>query len=203
MKRMHVIPMALAALTLGLTACGEEESTVAADDAAGNGADRAFVAEMIPHHRSAVDMADVAAERSKRPEIKQLAETIVTTQNAEIEEMEGFDQRLQEAGVEQGDLGIPAHEMGMDMDASMLEEAEPFDREFIDMMIPHHQGAIRMARAKLEMGENPELGRLAEQIIDAQSKEIDEMNRWRVEWFGGLSPAGGVPAEGEDSDHGV
>lgn len=193
MKRTQLIPILLAALTLGLTACGEDDATVAGD-APGNGADRAFVADMIPHHRSAVDMADVAAERSERPEIKQLAETIISTQNAEIEQMEGFDQRLQEAGVEKGDLGIPAHEMGMDMDASMLEQAEPFDREFIDMMIPHHQGAIRMVRAELEKGENPELEQLAEQMIDSQSREIDEMNKWRVEWFGGLSPAGGVPA---------
>jgi uncharacterized protein (DUF305 family) len=88
----------------------------------------------------------------------------------------------------------------MDDDASMLEDAKPFDREFIDMMIPHHQGAIRMARVELEKGENRELKELAESIIDAQAKEIDEMNTWRVEWFGAVSPAGGVPAEEDGGD---
>ena len=43
----------------------------------------------------------------------------------------------------------------------MLTEAEPFDREFIDVLIPDHQGAIRMARFELEKGENHELKQLA------------------------------------------
>ena len=90
--------------------------------------------------------------------------------------------------------------MGMGDDASMLSEAKPFDREFIDMMISHHLGAIRMARVELEGGENPELKQLAQAIVDAQANEIDEMNTWRVEWYGALSPAGGVPAE-EDGGH--
>jgi hypothetical protein len=68
------------------------------------------------------------------------------------------------------------------------------------MMIPHHQGAIRMARAELENGQNRELKALAEAIVDAQAKEIDDMNTWRVDWFGEVSPAGGVPEE--DSDGG-
>jgi hypothetical protein len=57
-----------------------------------------------------------------------------------------------------------------------------------------------MARVELEKGENRELKELAESIIDAQAKEIDEMNTWRVEWFGAVSPAGGVPAEEDGGD---
>ncbi len=78
--------------------------------------------------------------------------------------------------------------MGMDGDAAMLDRASPFDRECIDMMIPHHQGAIRMARAELANGQSPELKELAEAIVDAQANEIDEMNTWRIEWFGARSP---------------
>jgi uncharacterized protein (DUF305 family) len=200
--------LAIAALALGLMAgaCGEDdtqsgEGSTSSESASGNGVDRAFASAMIPHHRSAVEMAEIAKERSKRSEIKQLADAIVRTQNAEIEQLTALDQHLKDAGVEPGDLGVAEHEMGMDGDASMLEDAKPFDREFIDMMIPHHQGAIRMARVELAEGENRELKALAEAIVDAQTKEIDEMNTWRVEWFGGISPAGGVPAE-EDSGGG-
>jgi uncharacterized protein (DUF305 family) len=198
--------LALAALAMGLAvaACGEGDDTgsgegaSSSESAPGNGIDRAFATAMIPHHRSAVDMAEIAKEKSERSEIKQLADAIVTAQNAEIEQLTALDQQLKDAGVPAGQLGVPEHEMVMEDDASMLEDARPFDREFIDMMIPHHQGAIRMARAELENGQNRELKALAEAIVDAQSKEIDEMNTWRVEWFGEMSPAGGVPAEASD-----
>lgn len=62
-----------------------------------------------------------------------------------------------------------------------------------------------MARVELEKGESPGLLRLAQAIVDAQSKEIDEMNQWRIDWFGSMSPAGGVPAEeeGAHSGHGT
>jgi uncharacterized protein (DUF305 family) len=200
--------LAVAALAFGMlvAACGDDDTgsgggSSSTESASGNGVDRAFATAMIPHHRSAVEMAEIAKERSKRSEIKQLADAIVTTQNAEIEQLTALDQHLQDAGVEAGDLGVAEHEMGMDDDASMLEDAKPFDRDFIDMMIPHHQGAIRMARAELEMGQNRELKELAEAIVDAQAKEIDEMNTLRVEWFGAMSPAGGVPAEEDSGGH--
>jgi uncharacterized protein (DUF305 family) len=198
--------LAIVVLTLSTlaAACGEDDTSTGGNPSGntlGNETDRAFASAMIPHHESAVDMAEIAREKSSRPEIKQLAVAIVTTQNAEIEQLTALDQDLTDAGVEAGDLGVTEHEMGMDDDPSMLEDAKPFDREFIDMMIAHHQGAIRMARAELDDGEKPELRELAEAIADAQAKEIDEMNTWRVEWFGSVSPAGGVPAE-EDSSGG-
>jgi uncharacterized protein (DUF305 family) len=198
--------LAIAALALGaiVAACGEDDNgsgggSGGSASASGNGVDRAFATAMIPHHRSAVEMAEVAKQRSNRSEIKQLADDIITTQNAEIDQLTALDQNLKDAGIEPGDLGVAEHQMGMDDDASVLEDAKPFDREFIDMMIAHHQGAIRMARAELDNGQNRELKALAEAIVDAQAKEIDEMNTWRVEWFGAISPAGGVPPEADTS----
>ena len=64
------------------------------------------------------------------------------------------------------------------------------------MMIPHHQGAIRMAHAELADGENAKARELAQAIVDAQTKEIDDMNMWRADWYGELSPTGGVPEGG-------
>ena len=203
--------LAIAAIGLGMlvAACGEDDTgsgggSSSSESAPGNDVDRAFATAMVPHHRSAVDMAEIAKERSRRDEIKQLADAIVTTQNAEIEKLTALDQQLKDAGVEAGDLGVAEHEMGMGEDASMLEKAKPFDREFIDMMISHHQGAIRMARAELEKGQNRELKDLAEAVVDAQTREIEEMNTWRVEWFGAMSPAGGVPAaDDQGGGHGM
>jgi uncharacterized protein (DUF305 family) len=190
-------------LGAGVAGCGDDAASV--DGSAGNGVDRAFATAMIPHHRSAVEMAMIAQRKSTRAEIKELAAAIISTQNDEIDQLETIDQRLEDAGVEKGDLGVAEHEMGIEDDASMLEAARHFNREFIDTMIAHHQGAIRMARAQLNSGQNAELTELAQTIVDTQAREIDQMNTWRVEWFGAISPAGGVPAEddGGHSGHGI
>jgi uncharacterized protein (DUF305 family) len=155
---------------------------------------------MIPHHESAVEMAELALDQGESQFVEDLANDIVRTQNEEISTMREIDRQLAAQGVERGRMDMPAHEMGMDMDEeamAQLRDADPFDRAFIDEMIPHHQGAIRMARMQLARGENAELKQLAQQIIDAQAREIEAMNREREERFGAPSPAGGVPAEGE------
>lgn len=54
------------------------------------------------------------------------------------------------------------------------------DRDFVAMMIPHHQGAIDMAQAELRHGKDPALRRLANEIVTAQHKEIAMMRKWQA-----------------------
>lgn len=179
-----------------LAACGDDEgggNQTAASGVAGNGIDRAFVADMIPHHESAVEMAKLAEERGESGFVTGLAKDIIATQNAEISTMRSIDEQLKD--IEVGDLGVADHMKGMDADMAMLEKADPFDKAFIDMMVPHHKGAIEMARVQLDKGENPELKQLAQAIIDAQQREIDQMNGHREEAFGGPVP--------ESNEHGA
>jgi uncharacterized protein (DUF305 family) len=64
----------------------------------------------------------------------------------------------------------------MDQDMSIAHSGDA-DRDFAAMMIPHHQGAIDMAKAELQFGRNPVLRRLAQGIIVEQQQEIDLMRR--------------------------
>lgn len=181
---------ALAAATaFGLAACGDNEtSSNSMSSAGGNGVDRAFVADMIPHHESAIEMAKIAQQRGESTFVKQLADDIVDSQSEEIATLRREDEGLEIAGVKRGSLGVPAHMMGMDDEPATLKTAEPFDEAFIKMMIPHHEGAIEMAKVELAKGEDPELKALAQDIMDAQQREIADMRKHLGD--GGTSDSG-------------
>lgn len=63
-------------------------------------------------------------------------------------------------------------------------EATDLDRAFIDMMVPHHQSAVEMAKVAQERAEHEELRTLASDIITAQDGEIADLKSWRKAWFG-------------------
>src|SRR3989344_6924824 len=63
------------------------------------------------------------------------------------------------------------------------------DQHFIEEMIPHHEGAIAMAKLALERSKRPEMLSLADGIIEAQTREINNMNAWYGQWFGTAVPA--------------
>lgn len=171
----NVTALLLATFALAAAGCGSDDDE-SGSTSAGNGVDRAFVADMVPHHESAVAMAKIGQQRGESPFVKQLADDIVRTQNEEIRTLKSEDAGLADAGVKKGTLGVPMGMMGMsDTDVGSLKTAEPFDKAFIAMMLPHHVGAVAMAKAEIAKGADPELKQLAEAIITAQEREIREM----------------------------
>jgi uncharacterized protein (DUF305 family) len=74
----------------------------------------------------------------------------------------------------------------MSMDDMMSElkgkTGDDFDKAFIEMMIPHHQGAIDMARAAQQSAKHQEIKNMADDIISAQQSEIDMMRGWQKSW---------------------
>jgi uncharacterized protein (DUF305 family) len=74
-------------------------------------------------------------------------------------------------------------------EASMMHDMSgPYtgnaDRDFVAHMIPHHQGAVSMAQVELKYGKDPEMRKLAKEIIEAQDKEIALMKRWQAKHGG-------------------
>jgi uncharacterized protein (DUF305 family) len=162
--------------------------------------DRQFIDMMVPHHEGAVAMARAAEQRAQRPEIKAMAADIQRTQDAEIQQMKawrrawfGSDQTppMSKMPMVPGMSGTAGHggtsggTMDMAADVERLRQApEPFDRAFIDAMIPHHESAIAAARAAETRTQHAEIKDLSRAIVRDQEREIAQMRQWRRDWFG-------------------
>jgi uncharacterized protein (DUF305 family) len=148
----------------------------------GHYSDRRFIDMMTPHHAMAVEMARMALTRAVHPELKAMAQSIVDSQSAEIDEMKAIKKNLYGTDRTPSRMNpIVMDNMGM---ASMeeLEQSSTFDCDFIDSMIPHHAAAIPMASVALRRSQSEELKMLAREIVDAQSREIGQMQSWRAAW---------------------
>lgn len=181
MKRLTLV---LVAAVVVLTAC----STKAKDH---NAQDVSFAQGMIAHHRQALEMSDMAATQASSPKVKDLAQRIQAAQDPEIQTMKGWLTAWGQpetassgggggmAGMNHGGGSSEMSGTGMMTDAEMggLRSASgaAFDKMFLTMMTEHHRGAIEMSRAEVVKGKYQPAKQLAETIIAAQQKEVDEM----------------------------
>jgi uncharacterized protein (DUF305 family) len=150
----------------------------------GKYSDERFIDAMVPHHQGAIEMAQVALQNAEHPEIRTLANNIISAQEAEIEQLKAIKQR--EYGTAEVPTQMSSEEMrmmGMMMSPQELANEQPFDKAFIDAMIPHHQAAIDMAQVAQANTNDPEIRELAQGIVTAQQAEIQQMTDWRKEWY--------------------
>ena len=166
--------------------------------------DRKFIEHMISHHRDAIDMAKLAAEKSKRDEIKKLSADIIRTQTSEIDMMKKWykewyntdvpEMAAGKVGMMGSGEGMMGRGMMMDMRGEMssgmmkmnpddLKKAPDFDRAFIEMMVKHHAGAVMMSGMVID-SKRSEMRKLGRDIITAQSSEIEQMIQWYIKWYG-------------------
>jgi uncharacterized protein (DUF305 family) len=207
---MRARPLALAAaglaLTAALTACGSatdasptsgtggSDSSAATSSTRGGAGDVAFAQLMIPHHRQAVEMADLALKYGSSAEVEQLAIQIKAAQNPEIEQMTRWLQSwgaplampgsdasgmpgMDHSGMDMGGVGVAG--MMSDEDMGNLAEARgtDFDARWLQMMIAHHQGAVAMAEDVLATTDDPQVTALANAVVKGQQAEIDTMQQ--------------------------
>lgn len=115
--------------------------------------------------------------------------TVFTAANAVNNEMTGMmrimgmNTNIVEKG---GEKIMMNHGMSMGMDemteALKGKSGDEFDKAFIDLMIDHHQGAIDMANLAKQSAAHDEIKNLADDIVNAQTKEIDMMREWWKAW---------------------
>jgi uncharacterized protein (DUF305 family) len=188
---MRRILLVLAAAFL-LAACnqggGDQEQGTGPAEAAPSDADVTFTQNMIPHHQQAIEMAKLVDTHTDRPELRQLADSIVSSQSQEITQMEGWLRSWGKPTTPSaghgghGDTEMPGMMSEAEMRQLMESTGTDFDLAFVEMMAAHHRGAIDMANTELLDGSLPEVTRLAQQIVDTQQNEIDQLLQWKTEW---------------------
>ena len=180
--------LAAVVLMFSLVACGGDspDSAEPASPQAHNDADVEFATDMIQHHSQALEMVNLAIGRDLRPEVASLADDIMAAQTPEVTTMttwlEEWDEDIPETGMDHSGHGTSDMDMpGMASmeDMSSLESASDaeFEQMFLTMMIEHHNGAIEMAETELADGQNAAAKKLAQQVIDGQTEEIDRMQK--------------------------
>ncbi|GHD07525.1 lipoprotein [Streptomyces violarus] len=158
-------------------------ASASADQGKHNAADVAFAQGMIPHHRQAVEMADLTPDRAQSPEVKKLAEDIKKAQDPEIKTLSGWLTSWSEEVPAEGAMD---HSMHGDMEGMMSAEemdklkdssGTAFDTAFMEMMIKHHEGAVAMAKTEQADGAYAPAKKMAGDIITSQTAEISQMNK--------------------------
>lgn len=151
--------------------------------------DLQFIDTMIVHHQGAVKMAQMVLGKTQRPELKTFAQKIIDDQTKEIEQLKKWRDEWYAGKPPAINMAMPGMtNEGMKMMNSdhvkKMDEMEPahFDDHFLNMMTPHHQGAIDMAKEALQKAEHPEIKDLANRIIATQSAEIKQMQAWKTAW---------------------
>ncbi len=147
--------------------------------------DLQFIDTMILHHQGAVDMSRDVKERGEDKGLIALAAVIIAEQEREIAEMRKWRSEWFNGKPEAVNMDLAGMREGMEgMDTAKLStlSRRAFDLEFVRQMIPHHKGAVEMAREAERRAERPEIKKLAAAVIKAQEAEIAKMEEWEKNW---------------------
>ena len=147
-----------------------------------------FARDMSEHHLQAVGMATILYEKTEDETLRFLAYDILTTQTGQIGTMSGW---LDLWGYAKNSSTPRMAWMGMPMEGMMpgmatreqivqleMAEGESADVLFMQLMIPHHESGVDMARAAFMRSENSIVRNFAFHVMESQEGEIDYMESW-------------------------
>lgn len=151
-----------------------------------NDADVMFAQMMIPHHQQAVEMSEILLAKDDIPQnVADFAQGVIDAQGPEIDRMnamlEAWGQQPMNMDDMDGTGGMGGHGgmsgMMSEDDMQQLEDATGTDaaKLYLEQMTRHHEGAVDMAEQQVANGQNPQAVALAEQVIEDQEAEIQEM----------------------------
>ncbi len=167
--------------------------------------DLMYIDMMIPHHESIVALAKAAQPRLEDERLRDIADAIVSAQEAEIAELQNHRERFYEGSAPMpmdhgmmeamasmmpgaGDMDDMAFQMDAAAQVAAFCRADDPDRAFIDLVIPHHEMAIVSSRPVAERAAHDELRGFAERVIADQEREIGELAAIRDELYGSATP---------------
>ena len=139
-----------------------------------NNPDKDFAGMMKIHHEGAINMANIEIAEGKNNELLKMAAKMKQDQNAEVIQFEKFLTDTKDNSKIDG-FGMELMESMKSMSNASHDMSTNIDAQFVSMMIPHHQGAINMAKVYLKYAKDKNLKAMAEQIVSSQQKEIEEM----------------------------
>ncbi|MFI7526466.1 DUF305 domain-containing protein [Nocardia salmonicida] len=189
-SRTHIL-VAAAATVLLAAGCSDdstathptEHSTTTTTSAAAstdfNDVDVSFLQMMYPHHAQAVEMAKMVPSHTQNQQLIALAAQVEKAQAPEMQQitdlLAGFGEPAPSATEGHGGHDMPGMMTDAQMSALRAANGADFDRQWLEMMIAHHEGAVGMAQTELNGGVNPPSRQLATKITADQEAEIATM----------------------------
>ena len=196
MKNNLTRSIAVIALVLFGSACGSRESEETATTPAAEGTattaaptqtaapaadyDLQFIDTIMQHHEMAVQMGQMAAAEASDAKLKEFGRKVAEDQTKDIERLRSWREQWYGHAPKAVNTQLAGGEsLNMKMSHSDSASGHELDMRLIDMMIPHHQGAIAMAQEAVARAQHPELKQLAQKTIDKQQKEVADLEAWK------------------------
>lgn len=155
--------------------------------------DRDFMLLMIPHHDAGIAMSSSEEGFGEHKDLKNMAIVDVSAQQKDNREMREYlkeptkAEKPTSADATAGSELIAAmQKMNQAMTGMRLTGNQ--DHDFIMMMIPHHEAAIAMSQTELKYGTDPRVKKVAQGVIDGQTKDVHDMTAWHKAWFSSPYP---------------
>lgn len=153
--------------------------------------DHDYATLMIYHHQGAVDISEMALSKATDAQVKTIAQTMITDHKSEIEELNKFLSSHDTTSAEHKKNTTAGHthkdgnhtELSENMNAMMekmkgMSISNNADKDYVMLMITHHQNAVKVSEHELSHGHHGELKKMAKKMIADDKKEIAELQKW-------------------------